>query len=440
MLGNRSISNRIFFVLMLMAGFYAHVLDVCGAFLLGSFEPEHKMYIEVPQGWEKFYPPGVVLLLNKTLYGCRQSALQFWKLMCTAFKGMKFLRNKADACLHFTWTKRGYLLMWITWVDDCVCVGNKEDVMESVEQLKGIFDCDDNGELKEFVGMKLDIDKQNRTMLMTQPVLTQSYNDEFELPGNKQPCPAPAGHTLEKSVVAGDELSAKDQKLYRTGVGKVLHNARWTRPEALHRVRELSQFMKQATSSCMLALLYLMDYIYNTPTRGWYLAPKQTWDGKDRNFEFTVKGKSDSTWASTLSSNSVSGCTTFFCDVPVAVRSKAQGCVTLSVTEAEFVAGVETAQDMLFTMRIVESMGLKVKKPMILEMDNKGAVDLANNWSVAGRTRHVAVRIAFLRELKEQNLLICRWVSNKEMCSDILTKNVGGKDFERHASVYCKMT
>jgi hypothetical protein len=44
---------------------------------------------------------------------------------------------------------------------------------------------------------------------------------------------------------------------------------------------------------------------------------------------------------------------------------------------------------MLYSMRIVESLGLKVKKPMILEIDNKGAVDIANNWSVGGRTRRI---------------------------------------------------
>jgi hypothetical protein len=34
---------------------------------------------------------------------------------------------------------------------------------------------------------------------------------------------------------------------------------------------------------------------------------------------------------------------------------------------------------MLYVRQILELMGLKVKLPMILEMDNKGAVDLANN-------------------------------------------------------------
>ena len=53
----------------------------------------------------------------------------------------------------------------------------------------------------------------------------------------------------------------------------------------------------------------------------------------------------------------------------------------LSVTEAETVAGVQCVQDMLYVKRLLESMGLLVELPMILEIDNSGAVDLANNWS-----------------------------------------------------------
>jgi hypothetical protein len=37
---------------------------------------------------------------------------------------------------------------------------------------------------------------------------------------------------------------------------------------------------------------------------------------------------------------------------------------------------------MLYVWNVLESMGFKVKLPMTLEMDNKGAVDLANNWSI----------------------------------------------------------
>ena len=127
---------------------------------------------------------------------------------------------------------------------------------------------------------------------------------------------------------------------------------------------------------------------------------------------------------------------TFLNGAVVTAKSKTQKCVTLSVTEAEHVAAVECAQDMLFIMRVLESLGLKVKKPMILRVDNKGAVDLANNWSSAGRTRHIATRINFLRELKEQGLLKVEWVSNRHMASDIFTKNVANPDFQMHLKTY----
>ena len=58
----------------------------------------------------------------------------------------------------------------------------------------------------------------------------------------------------------------------------------------------------------------------------------------------------------------------------------------------------------------MESMGLKVDTPMIPEMDNKGAVDLINSFSVGGRTRHIDVKQCFLRKLKESKQLIVKWI------------------------------
>jgi hypothetical protein len=114
-----------------------------------------------------------------------------------------------------------------------------------------------------------------------------------------------------------------------------------------------------------------------------------------------------------------------------------QKVVALSVTEAELMSCTECVQDMLYTMRIVESMGLKVEKPMILEINNKGAVDLTNNWSVGGRTRHIDTRYYFLRELKEQNIIKTVWLSGLEMPSDLFTKNLARPLFEKHVTVYC---
>ena len=57
-----------------------------------------------------------------------------------------------------------------------------------------------------------------------------------------------------------------------------------------------------------------------------------------------------------------------------------------SVKEAELGTGVTCAQDMLYVMQVLQSLELKVKLPMLLEMDKKVAVDLAIIWSVSEQT------------------------------------------------------
>jgi len=71
-------------------------------------------------------------------------------------------------------------------------------------------------------------------------------------------------------------------------------------------------------------------------------------------------------------------------------------------------------------------MGLKVKLPMILEMDTKGAVDLANNWSIGGHTRHVDVQQFFLHELKESKVMDIRRIKVLKNNADAFTKNLDG--------------
>ena len=99
-------------------------------------------------------------------------------------------------------------------------------------------------------------------------------------------------------------------------------------------------------------------------------------------------------------------------------------------------AALSCAQDMLYAKRIMESLGLKVKLPMILEVDNKGAVDLINNWSIGGRTRHVETRQLLLRGIKEQGVFQVKWVKGDENEVDLFTENFPGPLFEKHCVMF----
>ena len=122
--------------------------------------------------------------------------------------------------------------------------------------------------------------------------------------------------------------------------------------------------------------------------------------------------------------------------VPISYRSATQKFVTLLVTEAKIAAGVLVAQDMLYVYRILESLELEVELPMVLEMDNSGAVDIANSWSVGGRTHHFDVRNYFLHELKDKGLLVIKHIAGEQNDADIFTKNVTSAIFDRHVPLY----
>jgi hypothetical protein len=94
-------------------------------------------------------------------------------------------------------------------------------------------------------------------------------------------------------------------------------------------------------------------------------------------YKFKIQARLDSDYATNPDDcRSISGGQVFMNDIPITFRSVTQKFVTLSVTEEEIAAGVMVAQDMLYIYRLMESLELEVDLPMVLEMDNSGAVDM----------------------------------------------------------------
>ena len=62
-------------------------------------------------------------------------------------------------------------------------------------------------------------------------------------------------------------------------------------------------------------------------------------------------------------------------DTLIFVKSGMQKNVALWITKSELNSGVTCTQDMLYAMRVLVALGLKVKLPMVLEIDNKGTVN-----------------------------------------------------------------
>jgi hypothetical protein len=167
------------------------------------------------------------------------------------------------------------------------------------------------------------------------------------------------------------------------------------------------------------------------------LKPNTEWDG-DLSFEFFITGRLDFNFAKDPDCQcSVSGYSTFLNESLDAMKSRMQGCITLDITSTELVSGTECAQDMLFIMHVLKSMKLKVKKPMVLKVDKKGAVNISHNWSIKGRSRHDSICHRFLRELNEEGIIKVFWIPMDDNSLDLFTKNLMGPLFEKHVKVYC---
>ena len=154
---------------------------------------------------------------------------------------------------------------------------------------------------------------------------------------------------------------------------------------------------------------------------------------QDKNKRGELIGYTDSNYASNKDTRkSVSGCAIYFMNTFVFWKSKTQHCVTMSSTEAEYVAMSLCVMEMEFVRQVIESTGFEIILPMKLYVDNMGAIDLVTNYSTTGRTKHIDVHYHFLREMIEQGMLELLFVPADDIVSDIFTKNLPNENFFKH--------
>ena len=248
------ITVRIMLVLMIMALWHTEIIDIKGAFLKASFDPEHKVYMEIPKGFGKFYPKNVLLLL-KTLYGVKNAAKAFWLVLLKIMASIGLLHSKADPCLYYTWDTVYGLIIILSWIDDLLIFGKREGVLHYNKKITDLIDCDDIGPLTDYIGNKVEFNCDEYWVRLTQPVLLRSFKDEFTFSEcNKCPkTPAIPGSELTTGT-RNEGISAKDQKTYRSGIGKLLFLMKWSWPDVLNSVRDLSRFMSCARPSHVMVM------------------------------------------------------------------------------------------------------------------------------------------------------------------------------------------
>ncbi|CAB1100018.1 unnamed protein product [Ectocarpus sp. CCAP 1310/34] len=141
----------------------------------------------------------------------------------------------------------------------------------------------------------------------------------------------------------------------------------------------------------------------------------------------------DASYADTEDRRSVSGLVTTVGGTVVSHGRKTQSIVSLSSTEAEYIAAGEGVKEALFVRAVLsfvapETSGSSIR---VLE-DNQGAIALVQNPLSSGRTKHIDVRFHFIRGLFGSGDISVKLVPTTEQHADLLTKALSRASLQRN--------
>ncbi len=88
---------------------------------------------------------------------------------------------------------------------------------------------------------------------------------------------------------------------------------------------------------------------------------------------------------------SVTGFCIFLLGVPICWQSRGQRSISLSLSKAKYVTLSEVAKEVMSVAQVMMSMGIPVKFPIIVRVDNVRAIFMSKNVTTNQRTKHVDI-------------------------------------------------
>jgi len=187
-----------------------------------------------------------------------------------------------------------------------------------------------------------------------------------------------------------------------------------TRPDLMYAVSLVSRFMESPTEVHHQAVKKILRYLKGTVNYGLFYKKSEI---------NVLVGFSDSDYAGDLDDHkSTSGYVFLLSGAAVSWSSKKQPVVTLSTTEAEFIAAAACACQGIWLRRILEEVKCTQLGPLMLFCDNSSAIKLSKNPVLHGRSKHIDVRFHFLRDLAKEGAVELCYCKSDEQIADIFTK------------------
>jgi len=393
---------RLLLSISINRGYTIRQLDVKSAFLYGDIDIE--TYLELPEGYRK---PGKVWKLNKAIYGLKQSPCLWFQHLTKALESMNLsTSDDFDPCILVSKD-----LYCCVYVDDILIAGKPRCVKECINKLQSQFQCTDSGEASLLLGMQI-VRTEDKIRLYQERYINEILT-RFNMTEVKPVATPIEIHSVMVSAKDGDQRC--EQKHYQSIIGSLMYASIATRPDIAHATTYLSQFSSDPTMTHLTAAKRVLRYLKGTIHHGlsYYR----------NNNSLTLEVYSDASFASNLDDRiSYTGLIVQNHKNTVIWRSKKQKSVTLSTTEAEYVALCCAVQQSIWIKRGLSLMDINTTPTVYC--DNTATIKLAGNEGVSDRTKHIDVKYHYTRQMWKRKEIRLEHVDTKENVADICTKGL----------------
>ena len=267
------------------------------------------------------------------------------------------------------------------------------------------------GPLSWFLGMSVEQGSDYSIIVHQEQYITKLL--EKFVPSNKSslikhamPCnPLTFQHLTTAKT---EEERAKARTLpYLQLVGSLLYLSTMTRPDVDYHLSILCSCMHDPSPAAYYAGIDLLLYLHHTKHyRLHFLGSVKPPQGVDSSLHTSISNSSgliaysDSSWRkpNKLGFN-MFGYVVYYYGAPVSFVAKHLKVVALSSAEAEYAAASYACKEIVFVRKLLTDLGYPPVGPITLCVDNRAAINIAENMGVTSKSKHFVDAIHYFRHL-----------------------------------------
>eukprot|EP00253_Pinus_taeda_P012599 PITA_12599 len=280
----------------------------------------------------------------------------------------------------------GKILIVVLYVDDLIFTSNDASLNADFKAvMKSEFEMTDLRFLRYFLG--IEVDQIENGVFISQVKYVEAVLKRFNMQNNKAAVPPTVmGLNLTKE----DNNKDFDPKLYRSIIGSLMYLTA-TRPDIMHAVSLISRFMERPKETHWQATKRILRSVNGTKGFGILYSSSES---------FMLIGYTDSDWAGSVDDRKSTSAYVFHMGLgAISWASKKQPIVSLSTTEAEYVAATTAACQAVWLRRVLKDLCHEQEKGTPIYCDNSSTIALSKNFVFHKRTKHIDTKFHFICEL-----------------------------------------